>query len=67
MAEFITYEGIAFNKEWVASKTLKAFSEHEAHHGLSAEQLKEVHEMCGGKSSKKKEEKPADKSSDSEV
>jgi hypothetical protein len=58
MAEFITYEGIGFNKNWVASKSLKEFSEHEKHHGLSPEQYKEVHDLCTGKV---KEEKKEDK------
>lgn len=51
--EFISYtvgeQTLAFNKAWVASKTLKEFSDHEKHHGLSAEQYKEIHDICTGK------------------
>lgn len=46
---FINYDGILFNKEWVASKTFKEFSEHEKHHGLSVEKMKEVYALCTGK------------------
>ena len=52
---FIKFEGILFNKEWVASKTLKEVIEHEKHHGLSDEQMKELYGLCKGK--QKKEEK----------
>ena len=52
---WIKYEGILFNKEWVASKTLKEFSEHEKHHNLSPEQYKEVYKLCGGKAEVKKD------------
>jgi hypothetical protein len=37
---------IGFTVEWVAAKSLAEFSRHEAHHGLSREQLKEVHTLC---------------------
>lgn len=51
----ILYQGTyGFNKEWAASKSFKEFAEHEAHHNLSKEQLKEVHELC--KVPEKKEE-----------
>jgi hypothetical protein len=47
--ESINYEGVSFNKTWVAGQTLAAFQEHEAHHGLSEAQLKEVHQIARGK------------------
>jgi DNA-binding transcriptional regulator YhcF (GntR family) len=37
---------IHFNSEWVASKTLQEFIEHESHHGLSEKQLKDVYKKC---------------------
>lgn len=40
---------ISFNKEWVASKSLKDFTEHEKHHALSPEQYKEVWDACKDK------------------
>lgn len=43
---WVKYEGIAFNAEWAASKSLGEFSRHEAHHGLSKEQYREVHDLC---------------------
>jgi hypothetical protein len=50
----IMFEGkVAFNVEWVASKTLKAFCDHEKHHGLSKEQMKEIYDVCVGISKEK--------------
>lgn len=46
MATWVTYNTIAFNAEINAEKSLQAFSEHEAHHGLSAEEIKEIHTLC---------------------
>ena len=62
MSQFIKYNGVAFNADWVKSKTLKEFSEHEKHHGFTPEQYKEVHDMCTGKvkPAPVKEEKTAD-------
>jgi hypothetical protein len=42
----VIYEGIAFNAQWVASKTQAEFIAHESHHGLTEAQLKEVHKLC---------------------
>ncbi len=46
MKKKLTYEGITFDAEWAASKTLEEFKEHEKHHGLTADQLKEAHGLC---------------------
>jgi hypothetical protein len=43
---FLKFEGVAFNKEWAASKTLEQFIAHEKHHGLSDEKMKEIHDLC---------------------
>lgn len=37
---------VNFNAKWVVSKTEKHFIEHEGHHGLTPEQLKEVYQLC---------------------
>lgn len=42
----VTYEGVTFNADWAASKSEKEFVKHEAHSGLSAEQLKQAHNLC---------------------
>jgi len=47
---------IWINKEWAASVTLKAFIEHEKHHGIPDEKMKEIWSLC------KQEEKPSEKS-----
>lgn len=53
----MVFEGkINFNSEWVASQTLEEFQEHEKHHGLSKDQLKEVHNACKKEAGKKKPE-----------
>lgn len=62
---WVKYNGIAFNKEWVASKSLKDFSEHEKHHGLKPEQYKEVHDICTGKA--KPEEPKAEPKEDAKA
>lgn len=49
---------ISFNAEVNAKKTFKDFCEHEKHHGLTPEQLKEVHDAC--KAGKKPEPKNAE-------
>jgi hypothetical protein len=46
--EGIKYEGISFHKKDTAGKTFAAFSEEQAHHGLSEEQLKEVWQLARG-------------------
>ena len=51
---------IKFNKEWVASKTLKEFTEHEKHHGLTPAQYKEVHDLAKGKVSRPVKQAPAE-------
>lgn len=55
---FVKYEGISFNRAWVASKTLKEFSEHEKHHNLTPAQYKEVWDICKGNEPKVEIEKP---------
>lgn len=57
MPTWVKYEGVAFNKEWVASKTFKQFCDHEKHHGLSEDQMREVYNICKAKPVKKEEEK----------
>ena len=42
----ITYEGITFNADWAAGKSEKEFIEHEKHHGLSTDQLKDAYKLC---------------------
>jgi hypothetical protein len=44
----IKYEGIGFNGDWVKEQTLADFQAHEAHHGLSEAQLKEVWQLARG-------------------
>jgi hypothetical protein len=61
MSKFIKYNGVAFNADWVRTKSLKEFSEHEKHHGFAPEQYKEVHDICTGKvKPAAKEETPAE-------
>lgn len=50
--KWINYNGVSFNADWAASKTFKAFAEHEAHHGFTESQLREVWKLCGGKDKK---------------
>lgn len=50
---------IAFHKQANGSKSFEEFSAHEAHHGLSKEQLKEVYGLCGGKVKATKAQTPA--------
>jgi hypothetical protein len=37
---------ISFYPEINAKKTFKEFAKHEAHHGLTEDQLKEAHNLC---------------------
>lgn len=53
---FIFFEGINFNVEWVKGKTFKQFCEHEKHHGLSKEKMKEFYDCCKKKDEKKTEQ-----------
>jgi len=57
---FIPFEAdrgtVWFNKEWVASVTLKEFIAHEKHHGIPDDKMKEIWNLC------KQEEKPSEKS-----
>jgi hypothetical protein len=50
----IYFEGVGFSKEWVAGKTFTEFCEHEKHHGLTKQQLKEVYNLCAQKINKEK-------------
>ena len=53
MSKWVKYNGVAFNAEWAASKPFKEFAEHEAHHGFTRDQLREVWKLCGGKGTTK--------------
>lgn len=53
MAQFAKINGVAFNVEWVKTKTFAQFCEHEKHHGLSEADMKTVWEFCTGKKVKK--------------
>lgn len=46
--ESLTYEGVSFNKSAIAKMSLADFQKHEAHHGLSDEQLKEAWQLARG-------------------
>lgn len=46
--ESLKYEGVSYNKQWVASQTLHDFTKHEKHQTLSEEQLKEVWQLARG-------------------
>ena len=59
MAVFINYNGVHFNAEEAAAKSVKEFIEHEKHHGCTPDQYKEIHALCGGKKSVEKKEAPA--------
>ncbi len=52
----VIFNGISFNKEWVASKTLREFMIHEKHHLLSEGDMHEVYNLCRGKETQKDEE-----------
>ncbi len=54
---WVKFNSVAFNADWVKTKTLKEFSEHEKHHGFTPEQYKEAYELC--KNGEKKADKPA--------
>jgi len=42
----VTFEGVTFNADWAVTKTQKQFVDHESHTGLTADQLKEAHNLC---------------------
>jgi hypothetical protein len=46
----VIYKGgatlVAFDADWAAGISEKLFVKHEAHHGLTADQLKEAHSLC---------------------
>lgn len=42
----VVYEHVSFNAAWASSISVSKFIEHEAHHGLSVDQLKEAHALC---------------------
>lgn len=42
----MTYEGVNFNSAWVSGLTFEEFKKHEAHHGLSNDQLKEAYALA---------------------
>jgi Spy/CpxP family protein refolding chaperone len=42
----MVYQHIAFNSAWASGKTLQEFMEHEKHHNLTEEQMKQVHALC---------------------
>jgi hypothetical protein len=39
-------DNINFNAAWASSVSVQDFIEHEKHHGLSDDQLAQVHELC---------------------
>lgn len=39
------YNHISFNAQWASSLTEDAFVEHEKHHGMPEEQLREAHKL----------------------
>lgn len=68
MAEvrWFPFEGrIKFNLDWVASKTLREFMEHERHHGLTDKQYKDIHAACCKLAKKGSDKKSVDKEQDS--
>lgn len=48
MAKFIQYEGISFNADWVKTKSFEEFFDHEKHHGLSEEKMREIYDAIVG-------------------
>jgi hypothetical protein len=55
MPKFVKLEGVAFNTGWMKTKTLKEFIDHEKHHGIPPEKMKEFYESV----TKPAAEKPA--------
>jgi len=52
---------IAFTKEVAAAKTLAEFKLHEAHHGLTDAEYKQIHDACCNKIAKAPKKDEADK------
>lgn len=42
----MTFGHVTFDVESAAGKTQKDFIQHESHHGLTPEQLKQAHMLC---------------------
>jgi hypothetical protein len=57
----LKFEGVVFNAEWAATQTQDAFVKHESHHGLSKDQLREVHRLCIQQVKPQQKEKPVPK------
>lgn len=57
---FIKFEGVSFNKVWVAAQTFEKFCAHEKHHGFSTAQMQEIYDLCKVKEDAKAA-KPASK------
>ncbi len=43
-SKFVAFEGVSFNSEWMKTKTFAEFFEHEKHHGISREKMKEFYD-----------------------
>ena len=56
MAQFIKFEKVAFNADWMKTKTFEEFYQHEKHHGISKDKMREFYEAVTGN----KEEKTQD-------
>jgi len=41
----VKFNHIDFNGEWASTKTVEAFIEHEKHHGLSEQELRDIHAL----------------------
>jgi hypothetical protein len=46
VAKWIRFEKVTFNADWAASKTFEYFRDHEKHHGIPDEKMKEIHEAA---------------------
>jgi hypothetical protein len=55
----VKYNHIDFNGEWASTKTVEAFIDHEKHHGLTEQELREIHALIvmehGGNAEAEKE------------
>ncbi len=60
----VVYKGIGFTEEWVAQQTLKQFTLHEKHHGLTNEEYEQIHKIC---KDLRKSANPEPSSTDSEA
>jgi hypothetical protein len=52
----VIYEHVNFNADWAAKQSLEDFQKHEAHVGLTKDQLAEAHKMCKQAVNKDKKE-----------